>query len=166
VKLIVLLRDPLARAHSHHNHQTDQGFETLDFATAVTREDERLAGEEHRIVADPHYRSFAHQHHSYVARGMYAAQLERWYGRFDAEQILVVASEDLFADPEATVHRIQGWLGLAPHTPSTLAARGSRTYGGSLDEQIGADLRSRFAPDTARLRELTGTQLPWAPGDP
>ncbi len=161
-RLIAVLRDPVDRARSHHNHQFEQGFEQLDFATALAREPERLAGEEEKIVADPRYQSFAHQHYSYAARGFYAGQLERWYALFGADQILVVASEDLFADPRATVHRVQSWLGLFEHTPSELAARGSRAYKPAGDA-MRAELGARFRDDSARLAELTGVTLPWAP---
>ena len=159
-KLISLLRDPVGRAHSHHNHQVDMGFEPLDFETAIAREPERLAGEEERMAADPRYRSFAHQHFSYVSRGRYAEQLERWYAHFPAEQILVMPSEDLFADPAATLHRVQDWLGLSRHTPETLSARGARRYS-SMETALRDELRGHFAADSARLEGLTGVRLPW-----
>ncbi len=160
-KLIVLLRNPVARAHSHFNHQVATGCEQLDFATAVAREDERLAGEEERVRTDPRYCSFAHQHYSYVARGMYARQLERWYAHFPAEQLLVLASEGLFADPARTLHRMQAWLGLCEHTPSMVMAHNARTYA-SMDPGVRAELHERFAEDSGQLRELTGVELPWA----
>jgi hypothetical protein len=161
IKLIVLLRDPVERAHSHHNMERAEGREPLDFPTAVAREDQRLAGEEERLRSDPGYLSFAYQNQSYVARGMYAKQLERWYEHFRREQILVLASDDLFADPEGTLHRVQDWLGLSHHAPATLAPRGVRVYGSSIDAGLRAELRGRFAPDSARLPELTGLELPW-----
>jgi len=158
VKLIVLLRDPVDRALSHYNHQVAGSFEALDFQTALAREGERLQGEEQRLRDDPRYRSFAYQHYSYVARGMYARQLGRWYALYDAEQLLVLRSEDLFADPPGTLHRIQAWLGLGEHTPSTLTARGARRYP-PMDPGTRAQLRARFEQDAAELRALTGVEL-------
>jgi hypothetical protein len=160
VKLIVLLRDPVARAHSHHNHEVALGFETLDFRAALDREPERLAGEADRLLADNRYRSFAHQHHSYVARGMYAAQLDRWLERFPREQMLILPSEDLFGDPAATVHRVQAWLGLPEHTPASLAAANARSYK-PMESEMREELGRRFRADSARLPELTGVQFPW-----
>ncbi len=160
VKLIVLLRDPVERAHSHHNHEVALGYEQLDFASALAREPERLAGEEARIRADPRYRSFAHQHYSYVARGMYAEQLERWYAHFPREQMFVLASETFFADPGSTLHAVQTWLGLASHTPPRLSPLNARTYD-AMDSALRAQLRSAFAPDKVRLHELIDAELPW-----
>ena len=44
-RLIVVLRDPVDRAYSHYQHEVALGAETLSFAEALDREDERLAGE-------------------------------------------------------------------------------------------------------------------------
>ena len=163
VKLIVLLRDPVERAYSHyHMNHAVLGYEKLDFASALDREEQRLAGEEEHLVSDPRYRSFAHKHFSYLARGMYAHQLERWYDHFPREQLLVAASEDLFADPEATLHRIQEWLGLSRHTPPVLKPFNAGRYA-ALDVALRADLRARFEPDIARLHELTASVFPWVP---
>jgi hypothetical protein len=45
-KLIVLLRNPVDRAYSHYHYEVKNGLETLSFAEAIDREDERLAGEQ------------------------------------------------------------------------------------------------------------------------
>ena len=70
-RLIAILRDPISRAYSQYHHELARGFETLPFLDALKSEEERLAGEAERLCADPSYRSFSHQHHSYVARGIY-----------------------------------------------------------------------------------------------
>ncbi len=103
VKLIALLRDPVGRAYSHYQHEVARGFETLSFEEAIEAEPARLAGETERMLAEPLYNSFAHQHHSYLARGRYHEQLERWRARFDDRQLLVLSSERFFAEPGADV---------------------------------------------------------------
>ena len=77
VKLLVLVRDPVERAYSAHAHELARGYETEPFERALELEDQRLAGEAERIVAQPGYLSHSHQHHAYLARGRYADQLER-----------------------------------------------------------------------------------------
>jgi hypothetical protein len=161
VKLIVLLRDPVDRAHSHHNHERALGFEELDFVTAIAQESDRLAGEEQRLAREPDYQSFAHQHYSYLARGLYAEQLKRWYDRFSPDQILALASEDFFTDPQATLHRVQTWLELSTHTPATLTARNARSYD-PMEPELRARLASYFRDDIAQLPRLTSTEFPWA----
>lgn len=161
VKLVVLLRDPVDRARSHHNHELSHGFERLGFAAALDREQSRLAGEERRLCADPRYRSFAHQHYSYVARGMYASQLERWLEFFPREQMLILPSEGLFADPAQTLHHLQDWLGLSSHTPAGLTARNARAYSPT-SLQMPEKFRALLRTSSAELRHVTGVRLPWA----
>ena len=103
VKLIALLRNPIDRAYSHYHLVKRKNQETLSFEEALKVEPERLAGEEEKMRSDPAYYSLHHHHHAYLRRGLYAEQLERWYALFPREQIHVVASEELYADPRAVV---------------------------------------------------------------
>ena len=84
VRLIALVRDPVERAYSAHAHQIGFGYETEPFERALELEDERLAGEDERLAADPGYDSFRHDHFTYRTRGHYADQLdhlEQIFGR-------------------------------------------------------------------------------------
>ena len=118
VRLLVLLRDPVERAYSAHAHEVAHGFETESFERALELEHARLAGEAERIVADPAYFSYSHQHHSYRARGQYADQLERLDGTFGRERMHVVDSGDFFADPGAVYDGVLDFLGLPPALPA------------------------------------------------
>lgn len=159
-KLIVLLRNPVDRAFSHHNHERALGFEDLDFEPAMAAEPWRLAGEEERLVREPRYRSFAHQHHSYLSRGRYAEQLERWLGSFGRERLLVLSAEDLFAEPGRIGGEAQEFLGLAPETPADLSAKNARAYA-PIGEETRAGLRTAFEPHNRRLYELVGRDFGW-----
>ncbi len=54
VKVIVLVRDPVERAWSHHAHEMARGFEPIaDFEEAVAAEEPRLEGVEERLLASP-----------------------------------------------------------------------------------------------------------------
>lgn len=113
VKLVVVLREPVARAWSHHQYELARGNETLDFEAALDAEDSRVAGEVERIVADPRYVSDAHRHHTYRQRGHYADQLHRLYSLFSPKRVLVLQSEALFADPHDQLERVWRFLGLS-----------------------------------------------------
>jgi hypothetical protein len=159
-RIIVLLRNPIDRAFSHHNHELSVGRETLPFEDALAREAERLAGEEERILADPRYLSAAHQRHSYLRRGFYAEQLERWFGRYDRDRFLVLSAEDLFAAPAEVVATTQRFLGLEPVVPDDLTPRNARSYD-PLPAPTRARLRAEFAPRNERLYELVGRDFGW-----
>ena len=77
-KLIVLLREPVDRTWSHYQHEVRLGFEDLDFERALAAEPQRLAGGIERLQVDPNFERRLFLRFSYVARGRYAEQIERW----------------------------------------------------------------------------------------
>ena len=159
-RFIVLLRNPIDRAYSHHNHERASGYEDLPFEQAVAAEGERLAGEEERLLDDPGYRSFSHQHHSYLARSRYAEQLERWFAHVDRDRFLILSAEDLFEDPQGTVAAAQRFLGLEPIEPHDLRARNSRAYARIADD-VRTALQAELEPHNQRLYKLTGRDFGW-----
>lgn len=159
-KLIVILRNPIDRAFSHHNHERALGFEDLPFEQAIAREPDRLAGEEQRILENPRHRSFPHQHHSYLSRSRYADQLERWLSYAGRDRFLILSSEDLFEEPRAALAETQRFLGLEPNLPDDLTARNARSYA-PIDAGLRSRLRIEFEPHNRRLYELIGRDFGW-----
>jgi hypothetical protein len=160
VRLIVLLRNPVDRAYSHYWHQAKRGHEDLSFEEAVDREEERLAGELDRMLADPRYVSYERHHHSYLARGLYAKQLATWFERFPREQLLIERSEDFFADPGSVFHRVQDFLGLPAWDLEGYDTFNAFTEG-SLDPSTRARLVEHFRGPNHELRRLVGRDFDW-----
>lgn len=160
VRIVVVLRDPVARAYSHYNHERARGFEDLSFEDAIAAEPERLAGEDTRIRHEPGYRSSSHQHHSYVARGMYLEQLERWRAVVGPDRILILLSEELFADPDAIYRRTLSFLGVPERSLASYERANSRAYP-PMPERVEATLRERFAEPNRALAASLGRPLPW-----
>jgi Sulfotransferase domain len=158
VKLLVLLRDPVARAWFHYRHMVRLGLEPLSFPEAIAQEPVRLAGEVERIQADPGYDAVRHRRYSYLARGAYATQLRQWLGQFPADRFLVLCTERLGADPAGCYGKVLGFVGLPGWTPSAfpLHTRNPRASSGMPSELRGR-LEEHFAPATRELEELLGT---------
>ena len=159
-KLIALLRDPIDRALSHYHHEVALGREPLTFEEAIEAEPERTRGEEERLVREPGYFSHAWWDYTYLARGRYAEQLERWLAVFPPGQLLVVASDELAAEPGETYARVLAFLGAPPHELGSYP----RVYEQSYSE-MRPDTRRRlaehFAQPNRRLYELLGRDLDW-----
>jgi Sulfotransferase domain len=160
-KLIVLLRDPVDRAISHHNHECQDGYETLPFAEAIEIEAHRLPQSPDLLAADDAAPAvFSHRHHSYLSRGRYAEQLEAWFALYPRDRFLIMESGELFDDPPAAVARTLSFLGLPPHELASYENVTSRPK-----SDIEPDLRRRlyayFAPHNQRLYELLGTNFRW-----
>jgi hypothetical protein len=161
VKLIALLRDPVERAYSHYQHELARGFETLTFEEAIEREPQRLAGELERMRADPAYNSFSYQHHTYLTRGRYAEQLQLWYSLFPKEQILVLPSEEFFAEPDRTYRQVLEFLGVQPLSLARYETHNPRRYDG-MNRAVRARLIEYFAEPNERLYELLGVDYGWS----
>ena len=160
-KLVTVLRDPVSRAWSHHQYETAQGFETLPFLDALDAEEERLAGEVERLANDPSYESYAHRHHTYLSRGHYADQLEHIYTLFPREQMLVLQSEALFAEPHRELARVWDFLGLSQVELSGLKPIKANSYDSAMPEGAAERLTTYYAPHNERLFALEGDGLRW-----
>jgi hypothetical protein len=152
-RLIVLLRDPVDRAVSHHNHEVQDGYEELTFADAIEREPRRLAT------------AFSHAHHSYLSRGRYAEQLEAWFAFYPREQFLIMNSRELFVDPAAAVARTLSFLGLPPYELESYENVTGRSKT-DVDPDVRRRLYAYFAPHNRRLYELLGTDFHWEDAAP
>lgn len=161
VRLVVLLRDPVARAVSHYHHMRFEGLEPAEsLEEAIALEPGRLEGEEEHLLRDPGHVSPHHQHHGYVARGHYARQIVCLQSHFPPEQILVMDSQRLFARPERGLGRVLDFLGL----PATRGLALPSLNGGSYARPAPStfrELRSRFAPDDEELVRLLGWTPSW-----
>lgn len=159
-KVIALLRHPVDRALGHWAERTRNGVETLPFSDALRAEPDRLAGEEQRMIDDPTYVSFAHQHWSYVDQSRYARGLRRWFAEFPAEQMLVLRSEDLYADPSKIYGQTLEFLGLEPHEPAAFAAWNMKPKD-QIDSADQAFLEAALRDDVAELETMLGTSMRW-----
>jgi len=100
-RLILLLRDPVDRAHSNWTHLWNAGLEPeADFLTACLAEPERRAAG---------WADFWH----YVSLGLYGRQVQRLYKQFPREQVLLLRYRDLKDAPAATLDRVCAFLGVS-----------------------------------------------------
>jgi hypothetical protein len=159
-RLIALVRNPVDRALSHYNHEVALGREPLSFEDALDAEDERLRGEAERMTADPRYFSREWWGHTYKARGRYAEQLEHWLAVFPREQLLVVSSDDLGAEPERTHAQVLEFLRAPAHRLDSYPRVYERQYD-PMRPETREQLAAEFEEPNRRLYELLGRDLGW-----
>ncbi|MDH2426148.1 sulfotransferase [Sphaerisporangium sp. TRM90804] len=99
-RLIVMLRDPVERAHSNWTHLWSAGLEPISDVVRACAEEER------RIAAG--WSAFWH----YVSLGRYGEQLEHLFRLFPREQVLTMRYRELVDAPTATLDRICAFLGV------------------------------------------------------
>ena len=135
VRLVYVVRDPLARMRSQWRHALSAGWEHRSFARAVD--------------ADPQYLDISR----------YAWQLDQWLPYVPAERIHVMTAESLRTDPDRTLGRVFAFLGVDPdvmvdrqravHTSADMPPR-RRRAAVLLARAPGARHLSRAAPVAVR----------------
>ena len=157
-RLIVLLRDPVARTLSHYFHALRRGNETLPLAAALAAEPARLAGAE-ATLRRPGGMHRPHQTQSYLARSRYELQLPRFAAWAQASRLLVLRSEDLFTDPQQALARVLGWLGLPASEADALQLPRQNSGSGeaaTVPPALRASLRQQLAPTYSWAAETLG----------
>lgn len=160
-RLVVLLRDPVERALSGLFHGIRLGFEPLAPLQALEAEAQRLQGAEEALLAGLSSHQ-AHQEQSYLSRSRYELQLARYRQWFPAEQMLILRSEDLFAEQSAAaLRRILAFLGLDEEVLPLRLPRANAGLGEveQASPELRHWLRQRLQPTYAALEQ--NYQLRW-----
>ncbi len=146
-RIIVILRDPVARAYSHYWHNVRRGREPLTFEQALAAEPSSIDG------SDP---DRPKGHFAYMDRSRYIDQVRAIESRVGRSQMLVVANEDLRVHRTATLRSSWEFIGVDPERGDvTIPRRRIRWY---VRERLSPARRARNAPyppiDDAVLRRL------------
>jgi hypothetical protein len=152
-RFIVLLRNPIDRAYSHYNMNVKKDFEQLSFENAVDKERERLGSSDDAA-------SLTWRHYSYLKRGLYVEQLQRWMSVFPREQFLIIKSEDFYEAPGQVLNQTLGYLGLRPWSLANFKAYHLSEYA-DIDTVTRERLVDYFALYNQRLYALLDRDLGW-----
>jgi hypothetical protein len=99
-RLIVILRDPVERAHSNWTHLWSAGLDPVDDFVLACAEEQRRT--------EAGWADFWH----YTALGCYGEQLEHLYTVFGREQVFVFRYRALVESPALVLDRICAFLGV------------------------------------------------------
>jgi hypothetical protein len=170
---VVMLRDPVERTVSHWAEQTRNGVEQLALADALDAEAARVGDADRRLTDGSVAADHAHEQQSYAAQSEYASSLARWFDIVGPERVLVLFSEDYWADPGTAFDRIAARIGVPPFPAADAAThRNAASRPAEIDGALERQLVGRFRPDVDRIAALLGHLPPWprffaapAPGD-
>jgi hypothetical protein len=111
IKLIAILRNPMARAYSHYIMDVRNGFEEMDdFADALRNEpfeiDDFWWGKRH-----------------YIRHGFYTRPLQRYLKEFDNVQVRIFLYDDYKNSPDEMLKNIFQFLGVDPSFKVNMSMR-------------------------------------------
>lgn len=159
VKIIAVLRNPIERAYSNYCHEKRQGVEDKSFEEAIRLERIRTQGERDRVMRNPDYKAYNYGKYSYISRGFYYRDLKPWFDHF--EDILVLSSEKLFADPIGTTNKIYRFLGLKNHKLKKYDIIQEGTNKDKIDFKTRKRLQKVYEPHNEKLFRLIGRRFDW-----
>lgn len=186
LRLVVTLREPVARLYSHYQMTADlacsagqrerRGTVAGKACAQLVEEDlQALAkvgiahGRDPRTLSDAELARFdadylaptmtaGHGSHSYVGRGLYYLQLKLWLRTFSRGNLLVLRLDEIAKNPQAAMDKVFKHLGLAPHKLLDVAPRNTRDYA-PMPEQLRKQVADFYAPHNEALQELLGAEF-------
>jgi hypothetical protein len=122
VKLVTILRDPIARTLSHYQMGVRRNTESRSFDEAVTALlDPQAAARARSLPAPTHHAGYEPESDFYVSWSEYGRVLGEYAAQFGPDQLLVLYTEELERDPAGTLDRLLAFIGLEPgFRPATL----------------------------------------------
>lgn len=105
-KIIITLRNPIERAYANYRYTALQGLESVDFDTALAKEEQRV-NEQQGIWAEI-------QPFNYTGRGFYSAQINAFLKYFKQDQLLILKSEEIRKHPQETFTKVFNFISVDP----------------------------------------------------
>ncbi|MBT8254154.1 MAG: sulfotransferase [Flavobacteriaceae bacterium] len=141
LKVIFILRNPVDRAYSHYMMTRRRGLEDLTFNEAVKKESKRLIDNYSKI------------HFSYIARGQYLQQIERFEELFGKKNMRIYLFEDLVNETDKTIQDLTEFIGLCKYK-----------YDFDIQSNPASEVRSKILRDFIyrpnRLKKSVGSIIP------
>jgi len=147
MKLIISLRNPVERAFSQWNMRRDKGQEPLTFLDAIKRD------QEIGIWQGP-------RGNAYLARSLYAPQLEKVSQLFPREQVFVIKYENFRTDPFPLLDRMFDFLGVPRKSRLKNKQRNVGSYSRKLTSEEREYAGGIFDEDIAKIEALLGWDCP------
>ena len=160
MRLIALLREPVARAYSawnmYHGFEHSHGGRHMriadhrTFDTAISQELSRFGASN---AGDDGY--------AYLRRGLYGVHLSRYLSYFSRDQLLVLDHAEWLRDPAAVLQRTARFLGVRDDFPFRVVRTNVSNYTGAIPSGIRETLADFYRPHNEQLFSLLGERFSW-----
>ena len=160
IKLISVLRNPVDRAYSHYHLSRRILGLTTSFEDIVEDDIKRIKDyrENGGKIDDIYFKTIVQN--SYLARGFYAEQLEKWYEIFHRDQIFVIQSEELSAKTQDAMNKIFNFLDLQLQIIPNLEKVNTATYP-QMNQNTRSKLLKFYSNYNKDLFDLLNCEFSW-----
>ncbi len=157
IKAIAILRNPVDRCVSHYYHNLKLGKEERSFEMAMKPQIEKF---KEMTDISPSREYEGEQINVYLWNSLYVYHLQKWLNVFPRKQLLILKSEDFFAEPHATMKRVLDFLELPSYSLSEYKKYNPGQYkniGGNIQQE----LSEFFAAYNQQLKDFLGVEFNW-----
>jgi len=159
IKLIIMLRNPVDRAFSHYNMEKKLSNEKRTFEAAIQDELKGFCNINNSLLLSNFY-TIEHAHHTYVSRGLYQEQIERWLLYFNKNQMLFIKSEDFFENPQKELQKVFNFLKVDKVLIKDLKPKLQGNYN-NLDKDFYNQLNNFFKEKNSKLTSILDNKFDW-----
>ena len=153
IKLIILLRNPVDRAISQYYTWRRFNWENRSLEEAIESDLDKL-------IKAPEKVNYWMGEQNYLAKGVYVEFLKEWMILFPQEQLLILKSEDFYANPQAIVQQVLKFLDLPKYELLEYHNYNPGNYS-QIDPLMGRNLSNYFRVHNQRLEEYLGIKFNW-----
>lgn len=180
MKIIILLREPVARAYSSWNMYKSfpsrpSGLPKVFYSGYYEDKDNNIMKELYSSNTFPSFELCVEsemkkiklnselEEPSFLRRGIYLPQIKRYHKYFGRGQVLILGFKDLIQYQEKTLNEILDFLGIQKNDWSFLnnKKRNSRSYGEKINKQTETYLKDFYAPYNEHLYQYLEKKINW-----
>ena len=158
VKLIVLFRNPIDRAHSNYHLGIRSKSESLSFEEAIKSE-LKLLEDTQGWNLDTDMEKYTIPR-SYIAKGIYSSQLKIWFNLFSQKQLHIVSTEEFSCNPQETLDKIFKFLGVPKYKIKNLQKYKVANYP-EMKPETRKFLIDYFKPHNQQLYNMLNRKFDW-----
>ena len=150
-KIIVMLRDPVARTISEYYHAANHGLEERSLNTIISQEKKRLSMKS---------RSEALANFGYLLNSIYLDKISQWLTDFSPENILIIDSELFFKQTDQVMQQVWQFLNLPAIAQLQKIRYNVGTYP-PVSQEINQQLQEFFQPYNQELARYLKRKFSW-----
>jgi hypothetical protein len=157
-RVIVVLREPVARAFAHYQHDKLRYVERRSFSEVVADDlGKNKLPASRGIALSPDAAPML----GYLARGYYALQLELLLKMYPRNKVTLIDSASLTHDLASTCNRVFDFMGLDSFDVEPKQPDEGGSQRETMDPRVAAQLQDHYRPHNELLADVVGQQFSW-----
>jgi hypothetical protein len=160
-KILVILREPVARTYSHYQYAVKNGNESRSFDEAIAYEVPQVEAEKEKVLKQEPFDQRFIQNNAYISRSCYHAQIKAWMKHYSREQIYISSYEYLINEPTNALKAIEQFLRIDPVLTSHHLPLSNTNDYKAIPTPTYHRLKAYFKPLNEALFKEIGFSLMW-----